>query len=163
MRKFPKPSPLDLGKQLSGLRTHFPDGHGRIRRRILTWTMGIRPTPLSGLYRVDIQLGQGSTPKIWVLEPCLADLATDRRLPHVYEQRPAHLCLYRPAYGEWATSTPLYRTVVPWTSLWLFYFEDWLLTDEWKGGGEHPPTESEPPPTRPPAPKAEPSPSPADQ
>ena len=28
------------------------------------------------------------------------------------------------------------QTVVPWTSLWLFYFEDWLSSDEWKGGGD---------------------------
>jgi hypothetical protein len=35
------------------------------------------------------------------------------------------------------------QTVVPWTSLWLFYFEDWLASNEWKGGGEHPPATSE--------------------
>lgn len=29
-------------------------------------------------------------------------------------------------------------TVVPWTSLWLFYFEDWLDSGEWRGGGMHP-------------------------
>jgi hypothetical protein len=27
---------------------------------------------------------------------------------------------------------------VPWTALWLFYFEEWLVSNEWKGGGEHP-------------------------
>ena len=30
------------------------------------------------------------------------------------------------------------QTIVPWTALWLFYFEEWLFSDEWKGGGEHP-------------------------
>ena len=30
------------------------------------------------------------------------------------------------------------QTIVPWTTLWLFYFEDWLSSDEWKGGGLHP-------------------------
>jgi hypothetical protein len=29
-------------------------------------------------------------------------------------------------------------TIVPWAVLWLYYFEDWLATDEWKGGGKHP-------------------------
>lgn len=33
--------------------------------------------------------------------------------------------------------------IVPWTSLWLYFFEDWLATDEWKGGGKHP-AEDEP-------------------
>jgi hypothetical protein len=27
---------------------------------------------------------------------------------------------------------------VPWTALWLFYFEEWLTSDDWKGGGIHP-------------------------
>ncbi len=30
------------------------------------------------------------------------------------------------------------QTIVPWTALWLFYFEEWLESNEWKGGGEHP-------------------------
>jgi hypothetical protein len=30
------------------------------------------------------------------------------------------------------------NTIVPWAILWLFYFEEWLWSDEWKGGGEHP-------------------------
>ena len=34
---------------------------------------------------------------------------------------------------------PLDETVVPWAALWLFYFEEWLVSDKWKGGGAHPP------------------------
>ena len=30
------------------------------------------------------------------------------------------------------------QTIVPWTILWLFYFEEWLDSNEWKGGGVHP-------------------------
>jgi hypothetical protein len=30
------------------------------------------------------------------------------------------------------------QTIVPWAALWLFFFEEWLATDEWKGGGVHP-------------------------
>jgi hypothetical protein len=29
------------------------------------------------------------------------------------------------------------QTIVPWTAVWLFYFEEWLTSDEWKGGGVH--------------------------
>jgi hypothetical protein len=32
-------------------------------------------------------------------------------------------------------------TIVPWVYLWLAYFEEWLWSDDWKGGGEHPATE----------------------
>jgi hypothetical protein len=44
-----------------------------------------------------------------------------------------------PKAGEWNSSRFISETIVPWTSLWLFYFEEWLLSDEWKGGGVHPP------------------------
>jgi len=29
-------------------------------------------------------------------------------------------------------------TILPWASLWFFYYEIWLATGEWVGGGEHP-------------------------
>jgi hypothetical protein len=29
-------------------------------------------------------------------------------------------------------------TIVPWAMLWLFYFEEWLSSSDWKGGGVHP-------------------------
>lgn len=32
------------------------------------------------------------------------------------------------------------QTIVPWAVLWFFYFEEWLLSDDWKGGGMHPTT-----------------------
>jgi len=30
------------------------------------------------------------------------------------------------------------ETIVPRTSLWLFYYEVWFLAGEWYGGGKHP-------------------------
>lgn len=29
------------------------------------------------------------------------------------------------------------QTMVPWSILWLFYFEEWLVSNDWKGGGVH--------------------------
>lgn len=29
-------------------------------------------------------------------------------------------------------------TYIAWTAEWLGYFEDWLATGEWAGGGRHP-------------------------
>jgi len=31
----------------------------------------------------------------------------------------------------------LIETVIPWSFLWLFYFEEWLVSDVWSGGGVH--------------------------
>lgn len=32
----------------------------------------------------------------------------------------------------------LNATIIPWTSEWLFNYEVWLATGEWRGGGMHP-------------------------
>jgi hypothetical protein len=72
------------------------------------------------------------------MDPDLVRLADGRKLPHVYSEDPVELCLFRPRYFEWDESVPLDRTIVPWIYLWLFYFEEWLISDQWKGGGEHP-------------------------
>jgi hypothetical protein len=73
-----------------------------------------------------------------VERPDLVELAEGRKLPHVYQQNPARLCLYLPGTGEWQPWMRIDQMIVPWTSLWLYFFEDWLATDEWKGGGKHP-------------------------
>lgn len=73
-----------------------------------------------------------------MLDPDLHTLAGDRDLPHVYDQWPTRLCLYMPGTGEWTPHKLLVATIVPWSALWCLYFEDWLLTEEWNGGGEHP-------------------------
>ena len=39
---------------------------------------------------------------------------------------------------KWAGRMRIDQTFVPWTATWLFYFKEWLASDEWKGGGEHP-------------------------
>ena len=28
-------------------------------------------------------------------------------------------------------------TIIFWTPLWLIYFEEWIVSDDWKGGGKH--------------------------
>ncbi len=42
-----------------------------------------------------------------------------------------------PKTREWGPHIQIASSVVPWASLWLFYFEEWLVSDDWKGGGEH--------------------------
>jgi len=87
---------------------------------------------------VRIEYQQGDSPDVFVDAPDLTLLAGGRALPHVYEEKPTRLCLYRPRAREWVGAMRIDQTIVPWTTLWLFYFEEWLSSNEWKGGGEHP-------------------------
>lgn len=104
----------------------------------LTWDFEAQPTPISRPYHLRVHYRQGGTPDVLALAPDLCSLAGGRDLPHVYEQRPTRLCLYLPGAGEWTSRKRIVDTIVPWAVLWCFYFEDWLVTGEWSGGGEHP-------------------------
>lgn len=112
-------------------------GSGKVYSGKLTWYCKIRPTVLSREYEVVITYRLKESPKVVVLGPNLKNLAGGRKLPHVYQQDPPRLCLYVPKYQEWTAAKKIATTIVPWTYSWLSYFEDWLVTNEWKGGGLH--------------------------
>lgn len=136
---------LTTAQQYSALQVSaLCPGTGRLYRNALQWGFEARPTPLGRSYAVVILYELGSTPEVFVVDPDLTVLASGRRLPHVYRQKPTRLCLYLPGTSEWSESLRIVDTIVPWAFLWLFYFEDWLDTNEWKGGGMHPVGHEEP-------------------
>ena len=104
----------------------------------VVWEFEARPTVISREYRVRIIYRYGDYPRVYVVKPDLPNLADQRTIPHLYEQKTTRLCLYLPGAGEWSPAMFLAETIVPWSFLWLFYFEDWLATEVWKGGGMHP-------------------------
>lgn len=134
------PPPLSLAVQLASLRAQNAHGVGRVQRSKLTWQFDVQPTAVSRSYRLRLDYALHESPEIVVLEPRLSALAGDRRIPHLYDQVRGRLCLYLPGTGEWHDRRLLADTMVPWAALWLLYFEEWLATDEWKGGGVHPGT-----------------------
>lgn len=109
--------------------------------RELVYRMELSPTAASRMYTCELHVSPGAkSPQFLVVEPDLKALAGGRKLPHVYpfEGKGVSLCLWRPKNREWDPSMRLSETFVPWALRWLLYFEDWLKSDEWAGGGEHP-------------------------
>jgi hypothetical protein len=132
------PRLLTAAQQILFLRANpISGGRGTLAAGRLTWFYEASPTPISRTYAVRIEYRQDVTPHVFIDKPNLIELADGRRLPHVYQQHPTRLCLYFPN-GEWQAWMRLDQTVVPWTDLWLFYFEEWLASNLWKGGGLHP-------------------------
>ena len=130
---------LTAAQQFLNLRmSPIASGAGSLRAGRLVWRFAATPSPLSRRYTARIEFAHGHSPIVFIETPDLIDLAAGRRLPHVYEQCPPRLCLYLPGTEEWHPSLRLDQTIVPWTCLWLFYFEDWLVTEQWNGGGMHP-------------------------
>ena len=103
-----------------------------------TWRYSATPSPIGRDYDIRIEFKQGSRPEIFVDRPDLQALAGGQRIPHLYQHSLPGSCLYLPQTCEWQSWMRLDQTLVPWTTLWLFYFEEWLASGEWKGGGMHP-------------------------
>jgi len=128
----------------------YCNGDARITNhdRTVVWEGVLQPTPVSPFYSVTVSYTMGQSPKCVVTNPFLNDIADGKKIPHTYVNdtriNGTQLCLYLPyisgknKISEWNSKLLLVETIIPWASLWLFYFEDWLASGEWQGGGvEH--------------------------
>jgi hypothetical protein len=122
-------------QQVSDLRRKYPGSKSSWKRGTITWTGEIKPGPICDSYTVRISWrGRSARPVVQVIRPTL-QLAEGRlSLPHIFPGD--GLCLHYP--GEWTRDMSIARTIIPWTSEWLFFYELWLLTGEWQGGGHEP-------------------------
>lgn len=116
--------------------------------KTVQWEGMLQPLPFSREYRVVIRYTLSHPPVCVIREPDLSNLAQGRKIPHIYRNqtgiRGTQLCLYLPVVkqknkvSEWQPTMFLANTILPWASMWLVYFEFWLSSGEWDGGGvEH--------------------------
>lgn len=96
----------------------------------------LRPSARSCLYEFVLKYKLSDMPNITIVSPKLELNTNGEKVPHLYSS--GNLCLYRPKYNEFKKSDFLADTIIPWTALWLYYYELWHTTGEWLGGGEHP-------------------------
>lgn len=127
--------------ELAGLR--LPSARLQIGRgRMLRYWFSLAPSAYSRVYRCLLRIPRDGSPQMNVLEPDLQLLAapTGQPIPHVYPTASAgtSLCLWLPRNHEWQPQMKLADTYLAWTAQWLNYFEEWLYTGEWAGGGVHP-------------------------
>jgi hypothetical protein len=101
------------------------------------WRGTLQPRESSPVYQVTIsvRLRVGAIPKVRVITPQLAPNA-----PHLYSD--GTLCLYWPQEWRWRETAIIADTILPWTALWLYYYELWLDCGEWLGPSSHQPTSS---------------------
>jgi hypothetical protein len=96
----------------------------------------IRPTSRSIPYQFVLTYNLAEKPKTKIVSPRLEKNFRGDEIPHLYPGE--YLCLYRPKYWEFRKTDLLTDTIIHWTSLWLYFYEQWHVTGEWLGGGEHP-------------------------
>jgi hypothetical protein len=109
--------------------------------RELIYAFHAQPGPFGRIYDCRLHIRPDSTrPEMIVVDPNLDELAGGDSLPHTYKYtgKGVKLCLWWPKRREWMPRMSLADTYIPWTFEWLDYFEEWLITKEWSGGGVHP-------------------------
>lgn len=134
---YPKPHPVTLIHQIYRMSCRHPGFHvkSHYRQHAATWVGTIRPTPMSNEYVIEIELSLGHRPRIRVLEPVLEIRDGATCLPHYFAENES-LCLHEA--HEWNSLCYVADCIVPWASLWLYFYEVWFLTGSWEGGGTHP-------------------------
>lgn len=98
--------------------------------------MELQPTENSLCYKIRLKgtFGRNNI-DIFVINPKINRYQGNKKVPHLYSN--GSLCLYYPPYEEWTYRDKWAETLIPWTSLWLYYYETWQQTGEWLGGGVH--------------------------
>ena len=129
-----------IAAEIGALKRDLPKGRFIKRSsQSFVWQCTLQPTPLSMQYTILIEYSFGKSPKVFVTNPNPLDKYPGKEvLPHVYSSELQRICLYYPGVGEWNKYKLIARTIIPWASEWLMYYELWLATGEWLGEGVHP-------------------------
>ena len=122
------------------LQKEYPESKCTLCCGKLIWSGEIRPSPLSRAYKIRIEcLGFHRRPKV-ILYGDHIDGIEKRDFPHHFEidrkKSEVVLCLHMPYeydYRAWIADT-----IIPWIQEWLYFYEIWLATAEWCGGGHSP-------------------------
>ena len=131
---------LSVHEQSAHLRQLYPNFDTQIRAGLLTSRGLLRPALLTAAYEVRIEYRAGSWPRVFVVEPELTARSESEPVPHVYGQNEP--CLFVP--GGWQGDRIIALTIIPGLSWWLMFYESWMVTGEWLGGGVHPSSRKRP-------------------
>lgn len=141
-----------IEQQIQAMAFQWPDF--KLTERIdqsATWEGILAPDKRAYLvrvrYRVPMVLENitltDAQPRVQVIGPKLERHPDyeEGPIPHVYRCRAdsslPFLCLFSPSLREWDVNDFLADTTIFWTNEWLYFYEGWLVTKKWRGGGRH--------------------------
>lgn len=114
-------------------------GRGEFKGKYFYWEFEAKPTELSKVYKVLVIYHiDNYSPDVFILDKDILEVSKNKTIPHLYDSKKIRLCLYYPSNNEWSTNMPLCNTIITWIYLWLYFYEEWLYSGDWKGGGIHP-------------------------
>jgi hypothetical protein len=135
MRYIPLPKIKTISEQSLAVRIKHPDFKVNSTFNSVSVKGWSRPTLRSVIYRYEMTYVLSERPAIKIVDPVLEKFEGADKLPHVHEGD--ELCLFYPFYHEFTHRELLTDTVIPWIALWIYYYEKWVVSGKWLGGGVH--------------------------
>ncbi len=136
MSYYQKQKAISIAGQVGSIKKYYPQFTTSFKKELLKVHGWIQPTSRSDNYEFQLKYHFKSHVDVKILSPELIKNEKGENIPHMYNQE--SLCLFHPSFGEFKFSYLIANTVIPWISLWLYYYENWHTTGEWLGGGIHP-------------------------
>lgn len=128
---------INMGWQAAAIKAKFDTIKIEYSNNMLVWEGYLQPTVISRKYKVLLIYYSSMFPEVYVLEPSRLRRGPNDKLPHVYSKEEQRLCLFLRRERKWTPSKLLATTVIPWAAEWLYFYEIWIITGKWKGGGTH--------------------------
>lgn len=127
---------VEILKQIQALEKNFNVVKKNRKKGKFEVFLYLQPTRYSIRYKIKIVAKENcKVVDVFVVSPKIERIEKGKKVPHMYTN--GSLCLFYPKFNEWHYNDLWAETIIPWTSLWLFYYEVWKETGEWLGGGIH--------------------------
>lgn len=126
-----KSAALTYGQQLGRMAATHPQFSGTLTRIGAIWTGTLQPAPLAETYTARINYTLHSRPSIWIVNPELRSFRPGEAIPHTFSN--GSVCLHRPE--DWTPMMLIADTIIPWLTVWLYHYEQYLALGKWSGGG----------------------------
>lgn len=138
-KKYLKEKKLSLSIQKYLLEQKYPESICKIKENELEWFGIIKPTALSREYNIKISYKLGKRPEVILYGNNIEGL-NKIGFPHHFKikrkKQEVSLCLH--LSKEFNDSLSISDVIIPWTQEWLYFYEIWLFTGIWNGGGHNP-------------------------
>ncbi|SEW51887.1 hypothetical protein [Chitinophaga arvensicola] len=133
--KYNKIKGRNLGEQAAYIKSQYPEFKAYVEKGQLHIKGYCQPTARSQQYNFTIKYIPGKIPEVKITSPKLILNKNLKKLHHTYDGE--KLCLFFPDFEEFNSSKLMGDTIIPWITLWLYYYELSVndSTGSWLGGG----------------------------
>ena len=136
--KQAKKKGFSVSKQLDKIKEMFPDLEIiKQKGNYFEVLIKLQPTIISKPYGIKICLDKFLGVSVFVVNEKLEVAKNRKKLPHVYSHTEQKLCLYSWKKRQWTKEKLISTTIIPWASEWLEFYELWLISGKWLGGGHN--------------------------